>query len=163
MVSRFTGEYDLKVDGKGRMSVPADFRRVLEEGDPQWNPGQAVRCQIIYGDHLDERLQIYSVNEYEKIMARIEGMPDSDPNKDVVTHIMITQSEPLTLDKDGRTVLPMRHREKLGVREGDLSARGRLSHFELWKRESYGERVSAPVREFLADKGANFNPMSLVP
>ena len=30
MSGRFRGEFSQKVDGKGRMSIPADFRRVLE-------------------------------------------------------------------------------------------------------------------------------------
>ncbi len=145
------------------MSVPADFRRVLEAADPDWKPGGPCRCQVVYGDHLEERLQVYSLVEYDKVMARIEEMPDSDSNKDVITHLMITQSEPLTVDKDGRTVLPLKRREKLGVTEGELSFRGRLSHFEIWKAESYSEEVSAPIKEFLADKPKNFNPLSLVP
>jgi MraZ protein len=150
------------VDGKGRMSIPADFRRVLEAGDPEWAPGLPIRCQIVYGDHLFERLQVYSVVEFEKIMTRIETTPDSNKDKANITHLMITQSEPLTVDKDGRTVLPIRHREKLGMTEGDLSFRGCLSYFELWPAESYKEKVSAPSKEFLADKGENFNPMSLI-
>ncbi|MEM9123456.1 MAG: MraZ N-terminal domain-containing protein, partial [Pseudomonadota bacterium] len=39
MVRRFRGEFDQRVDGKGRMSIPASFRRVLEQGDPNWSSG----------------------------------------------------------------------------------------------------------------------------
>ncbi len=163
MALKFTGEHTQKVDGKGRMSVPADFRRVLEAADPDWAPGLPMKCQIVYGDHLEGRLQVYSVAEYDKVMERIEAMPDSDPNKDHITHLVITQSEPLTVDKDGRAVLPLKRREKLGLTEGALSFRGRLSHFEIWKAEDYDAEVSAPVQDFLSDKPKNFNPLSLVP
>ncbi len=163
MALKFTGEHTQKVDGKGRMSVPADFRRVLEAGDPDWAAGLPMKCQVVYGDHLEARLQVYSVTEYDKVMARIEAMPDADPNKDHITHLMITQSEPLTVDKDGRAVLPLKRREKLGLTEGMLSFRGRLSHFEIWKEEDYDAEVSAPVKDFLSDKPKNFNPLSMVP
>ena len=33
---RFRGESVHKVDAKGRVSIPAAFRRVLEDGDPDW-------------------------------------------------------------------------------------------------------------------------------
>ena len=145
------------------MSVPADFRRVLEANDADWAPGLPTKCQIVYGDHLDAKLQVYSMAEYDKVIARIEAMPDSDPNKDHITHLMITQSEPLVVDKDGRAVLPLKRREKLGLTEGGLSFRGRISHFEIWKAEDYDAEVSAPVQEFLSDKPKNFNPLSLVP
>ena len=39
MKGRFRGESVHKVDQKGRVSVPASFRRVIEEGDPDWGAG----------------------------------------------------------------------------------------------------------------------------
>jgi len=36
---RFRGEAENKVDNKGRVSIPAAFRRILEEGDPDWSSG----------------------------------------------------------------------------------------------------------------------------
>ena len=34
MAEAFRGEFNQKVDGKARVSIPAPFRRVLEAGDP---------------------------------------------------------------------------------------------------------------------------------
>lgn len=158
----FTGEKTQKVDSKGRMSVPPEFRRVLEAGDPEWSSGKPMQCQIIYGDHLKGRVQVYTAQEFANVVARIQAMPDSDPNKDSIIHIMVTQSEPMTVDKDGRAVLALKHREKLGITEGGLSFRGRITHFELWRDDTYVEKVKAPVEAFLADKSENFNPLSLV-
>ena len=47
MVLSFTGEHTQKVDGKGRMSIPADFRRVLEAGDPEWTTGLSPRMYLL--------------------------------------------------------------------------------------------------------------------
>ena len=62
MVLSFTGTYTLKVDAKGRMSIPADFRRVLEGGDPDWTAGLFPRMYLLYGDHLVNKLHAYTVN-----------------------------------------------------------------------------------------------------
>ena len=57
MVLSFTGEHTQKVDGKGRMSIPADFRRVLESQDPDWTDGLTPRMYLLYGEHLKKELQ----------------------------------------------------------------------------------------------------------
>ena len=46
---RFRGEAENKVDSKGRVSIPAPFRRVLEEGDPDWSNGVNPNFVIVYG------------------------------------------------------------------------------------------------------------------
>jgi len=164
MDQTFTGEHDQKVDSKGRMSIPADFRRVLELGDPSWDSGKPMQCQVVYGDHLKNRVQVYTVEGHRELelVARIKAMPDNNPNKDPIIHLMVTQSEPMTVDKDGRAVLAQKHREKLEIDAGMLSFRGRIDHFEIWRNDNYKEKVKAPVEQFLADKPENFNPLSLV-
>ena len=49
MTRRFRGESIHKVDGKGRGSIPAAFRRVLEEFDPEWTLGLNPNLIIVYG------------------------------------------------------------------------------------------------------------------
>jgi MraZ protein len=144
------------------MSIPADFRRVLETGDPAWSQGLPMHCQIVYGDNLDGRIRVYTAVEYAKVVERIQNMSDSDSNKDPIIHLMVTQSEPLVVDKDGRAVLALKHREKLDITEGMLSFRGRITHFEIWRNDNYKAKVKAPIEEFLADKSENFDPLSLV-
>ena len=62
------------------MSVPADFRRVLEAGDPEWTTGLQAGLYLLYGDHLKEPLHAYTVEEFRKTMADINAMPKGDPN-----------------------------------------------------------------------------------
>ena len=46
---RFRGEAENKVDAKGRISIPAPFRRILEEGDPDWSSSLNPNLVIVYG------------------------------------------------------------------------------------------------------------------
>ena len=47
---RFRGEGLQKVDAKGRVSIPALFRRVIEACDPNWCDGLPPELVIVYGD-----------------------------------------------------------------------------------------------------------------
>lgn len=144
------------------MSIPADFRRVLEAGDPDWTTGLQVGLYLVYGDHLKESLHVYTVAEHRAIMASIEQMPRGDKKRKMLTHLMITQSEYMSVDKDGRVVLPLKRREKLGLSEGMLSFRGMVDHFEIWKDETYTSAVSDDVKGWLAEQPDDFDPLSML-
>ena len=72
MARRFRGESVHKVDSKGRVSVPAPFRRVLEEGDPDWTPGANPNLVLVYGRMGRNCLEGYSMKSMEEV-ERWEG------------------------------------------------------------------------------------------
>ncbi len=163
MVQAFTGEANQKVDAKGRMSIPAPYRRVLEACDPDCGPGKTPRMQIIYGAHLKDALHVYSIEEYDRIVAQINAMPRGDKDRAKLSFLMITQSATLDVDKDGRIILPIAMRKKLGIDEGDIYFRGMGDHFEMWKAETFEAEVVEDVRGWLDDQEEGFDPLSLLP
>ena len=49
LARRFRGSEEVKVDAKGRVSIPAKFRRVFESCDPDWETGRRPQLVIVYG------------------------------------------------------------------------------------------------------------------
>ena len=162
MVLSFTGEHTQKVDGKGRMSIPADFRRVLEAGDPEWTPGLFPRMYLLYGDHLKNELHGYTVDEFNKVVAQINAMPRGSANKKKLQRLIIGQSIKLDVDKDGRTVMPLKQRQKLGITDGELTFGGLGDHFEIWKADVFSEEVSSDLNEWLDEQEDGFDPLILL-
>ena len=162
MVLSFTGEHTQKVDGKGRMSIPADFRRVLEAGDPEWTPGLSPRMFLLYGDHLKNELHGYTVDEFNKVVAQINGMQRGSVNKKRLQRLIIGQSIKLDVDKDGRTVMPLKQRQKLGINDGELAFSGLGDHFEIWKSEVFDEEVSSDINGWLNTQEDGFDPLILL-
>ncbi len=158
----FTGEYPQKIDGKGRMSIPADFRRVLEAGDPDWTEGLQPRLYLQFGDHLKDNLRVYTVEEFDRIAASIARMPAGSPQKKFVSRLYLGQSMKLDVDKDGRVVMPIRQRRKLGLEEGEVFFSGAGDHFEIWKADTFDATVGQEVQDWLADQPEGFDPLSLV-
>ncbi|MDG1375873.1 MAG: cell division/cell wall cluster transcriptional repressor MraZ [Yoonia sp.] len=162
MVLSFTGEHTQKVDGKGRMSIPADFRRVLEAQDPEWTEGLNPRMYLLYGEHLKKELHVYTVAEFGKLVDQINAMPKGSPAKKKLSHLYIGQSMKMEIDKDGRTVMPIRQREKLGLKDGELYFRGVGDHFEIWKAETFNETVAEDMTAWLDEMPEDFDPLSLL-
>ncbi|MGD7428545.1 division/cell wall cluster transcriptional repressor MraZ, partial [Ralstonia pseudosolanacearum] len=148
----FTGEHTQKVDSKGRMSIPADFRRVLEQGDPEWNSERTPRMYLLYGEHLKNELHGYTVAEFGKCVDQINTLPRGSERKKILSRLIIGQSIRLDVDKDGRTVMSIKQRQKLGITDGELTFSGLGDHFEIWKAETFDAEVSETMTAYLADK-----------
>jgi MraZ protein len=162
VVRRFRGEYHLKVDAKGRVSVPALFRRVIEAGDPDWREGLRPNLVIVYGTERQQRLDCFTMEAIEAIDRRIDRMRRGSPERKVLERIYHGHSFPTQVDEDGRIILPAKLREKLGL--GDTAffiAAG--DHFELWKPETYATEEAAKADAWLAEQDEDFDPNLLLP
>jgi MraZ protein len=153
MADSFRGEFHQKIDAKARVSIPAPFRRALEAGDP----GQGInpRVVIVYGGDR-AFLECYSLDEMTKVERRIARLRMGSPERRYLEHNMITLSQTLEIDSDGRVVLNQRVREKIGLanlRDGsDAVFAGTLDKFQIWRREDYvAQKASIPVQEILAE------------
>ena len=144
------------------MSIPAPYRRVLETGDPEWTAGRTPKMQVIYGAHLKDALHAYTVEEYDRIVAQINAMPRGDKNRAKLNYLMVTQSATLDVDKDGRIIMPLYMRQKLGIEEGEIYFRGMGDHFEMWESETFKVEVVDEITEWLQEQEEGFDPLSLL-
>ena len=135
MTRRFRGESVHKVDQKGRVSVPATFRRVLEEGDPDWAPGGNPSFVLIYGMPSGNCLEGYTVAGANAIDEKVARVPDRK-QRQALERIFNSQSIYAQVDENGRIVLPQRLREMFGLDEEALFA-GMGEHFQVWAPAEY--------------------------
>jgi MraZ protein len=71
-----------------------------------------------------------------QLMADIDAMPNSDPNKVVLKRFIGSESVQLTLDKGGRICLPEAMQNAAGIKD-DAVLVGLLDHFEIWSPDRY--------------------------
>jgi len=150
------------MDSKGRVSIPADFRRVLESGDPSWTDGLNPSLYLLYGEHLKNQLQAFTVEEFNALAARIRAMPLGNAGRTKLSRLYMGQSIRMDVDKDGRIVMPIRQRQKLGLSEGEIYFSGVGDRFEIWKAETYQATVGESLTDWLADQPDDFDPLSLL-
>jgi MraZ protein len=163
VLQSFSGVYPQRVDGKGRLSIPVNLRRVLEAGDPEWTEGLSPVLQLVYGDHLDDHLRAYSMSSYSEMTSTINAFKprtqEQIENKNYAVYTLLTQSIRLEVDKDGRIVVPKAQRDKIGLTEGDVVLTGAENHFQIWAADTFDAKVAARMRAFKASRPPNHDPM----
>jgi len=158
---RFRGEGHHKVDAKGRVSIPASFRRVLEAGDPDWTEGLNPNLVIVYGDHRRKHLDCYTIEAIDEVDAQIAAMPRGSAERRMLQRLFHGQSFPTSVDETGRLVLPQKLREKIGLdSEAFFIAAG--DTFQIWKPETYDTEEEARTEAILDDLPEDFDPLSLL-
>ncbi len=142
MIKRFRGESLHKVDAKGRVSVPAAFRRVLEEGDPDFSGGSCPNLVIVYGGVRGNCLEGYTINSISKVDKLISKLPRFSRDREMLERFINTQSTYVQLDETGRIVLSNRLKEKIGIRNEAIFA-GMGEKFQVWEPKNYENELEA--------------------
>lgn len=132
----FRGESIHKVDQKGRVSVPASFRRTLEEGDPDWQSGGAPNLVLIYGMPKSECLEGYTVAGVALLDEKVARLPTFSKTRRYLERVLNTQSLYAQVDENGRIVLPQRLREKFELQTEAMFA-GMGERFQIWAPAAY--------------------------
>lgn len=158
LARRFRGESNHKVDSKGRVSIPASFRRVLEAGDPNWQSGGNPELVIVYGDHRRKFLECYTMEAIDEVDAKIDALPRGSMERKMLQRMFHGQSFPTSVDETGRLVLPAKLRTKIALEdEAFFIAAG--DTFQIWNPATYDEEELAAAEEWLDELPEDFDPM----
>ena len=147
LIRRFRGESLHKVDAKGRVSVPAAFRRVLEEGDPDFSGGSYPNFVIVYGGIRGNCLEGYTISSITKVDKLISKLPRFSRDREILERFINTQSTYMQLDETGRIVLSLRLKEKIGIKDEAIFA-GMGEKFQIWEPKSYQDGMDALDESF---------------
>lgn len=160
MTRRFRGESVHKVDQKGRVSVPAPFRRALEEGDPDWTDGLAPNLVLIYGMPGGNCIEGYTIEGAAKLDEKVSRLPTYSKQRRLLERLLNTQSVYAQVDENGRIVLPQRLREMFGL-ETEAYFAGMGEHFQIWSPEAYRADM-ASLDEWRADAEGDEDPFAML-
>ena len=159
MARRFRGESHHKVDSKGRVSIPALFRRVLERSDPNYTEGLNPELVIVYGDHRRNYLECYTISAIEEVDAKIDALPRGSMERRMLQRLFHGQSFPTVVDDTGRLVLPAKLRRKIDLDvEAFFIAAG--DTFQIWKPETYETEELAKTEAWLDNLPEDFDSMA---
>lgn len=122
----FTGTIDAKIDAKGRVFLPADFRKQWTESDER---------VVLKRDVYEPCLTLYPYSAWEAEVGRLrERLNRHDARQAMLFRRFLADAEILTLDANGRMLIP---RRLLDVCHMERSVRfvGVDDRIELWSAE----------------------------
>jgi MraZ protein len=127
----FRGSAPAKIDEKGRLKVPTDFRRVVEE---RYGPDLFVTS--ILGDSA----LLYPLPVWEEIEGRLAAMPSTDRTKVRFLERANYFGQQVRLDVQGRILIPQILRESAGM-NGDVVVSAQIDHLVVWNRDRFVSRL----------------------
>ena len=126
----FFGKIEAKVDEKGRLSIPSNFKEQLIkncEGDQV----------VIRKNDSNNFLDVYPMSIWNQELATIESRLNLlDPEHYDVYRQHTEEASQLSIDKMGRVLLPKLLAKELGI-EKDVVITGTRSKMTIWSKQKY--------------------------
>jgi MraZ protein len=157
--TRFVGKKRVRIDGKGRVSVPAAFRPVLERGDPERGDGGA-RIFVTFRER-EPFLTCLTAAHYDATVAEIEAMHEGDLARIALEEVFFENIVEMQLDDAGRVILPADLRERYGL-EGEVVFGGRGRTFRIYSEQA-PEIARSALEQRMAELPEGASVFSLLP
>ena len=139
-MDRFVSTFTNKIDAKGRVSIPAPFRAVLERDGYRGAGTPGIYCYpSLDAPALDcggERLA-------QKIDGLLAGLPDYSDERDQLSVALYGDVCVLSIDGDGRINLPEALRTHAGLDgpgAGNVTFVGLGDKFQMWAPDAFEQR-----------------------
>lgn len=129
-MSYFLGEYECKLDTKGRMVLPAALKRQMPEVE---------REGLVVNRGLEEHLVIYTRSEWNKIMDELSKLNQFErKSREFIRKFMRGATE-LTLDAAGRVLIPKSLQAYAGI-TSEVVLASQFDKIEVWSKAKYDEQ-----------------------
>lgn len=127
----FRGNHPTRVDEKGRLKVPAEFKRVIDE---------KYGTQF-YITSLDGKVaQIYPFEEWEQIEQKLAVLSTFNPTKKKFLSRTNYWGQQVEMDGQGRLLLPQLLREAAQIK-GEVAVVGYQKYLEVRNLEAYRQEI----------------------
>ena len=138
----FNGRYEHNIDEKGRLTIPARFRELLDSD-----------AYVLQG--FDCNLLVLTAASFARISERINQLNMADPVARQLKRMIFSSAEHCEFDRAGRMLLPQYLREAAKL-NGTAMVVGAGEYIEIWSPALWEEQ-SRVIQEADAQRFAAFD------
>lgn len=137
-MANFIGEYQCKLDAKGRLSLPSGLRKQLDPADQD---------QFVINRGLSGNLNLYPMSEWERVMDKLRKLNRFKAKDLKFVRMFQSGAIKVAIDSSGRILLPKALMSHAGItKEVVLSAN--IDQFEIWDKSKYEELMNEDWGDF---------------
>ena len=143
-MSGLVGEYEVKIDAKGRFLFPSSLRRQLSP---------ATQRDFMLNKGFEDCLTLYPLPDWEKISKKLSKMNLFKPKNRMFYRLFHQGAKLVCLDKAGRILIPTGHMERVGMKQEAMII-AYNDRVEIWEKSKYFEMIEGNMAQFadLADE-----------
>jgi MraZ protein len=137
-MSYLTGEYECKLDAKGRMMIPAGLKKQLPEADAEG---------LVINRGLEKYLVIYTKKEWDKRLDELSKLNEYDRKSIQFVRYFTGGATTMIPDSAGRINLPKNLMEHAGI-TGDVVLTCMLNKIEVWDLNAHKAMIANEPENF---------------
>ncbi|MCZ7661679.1 MAG: hypothetical protein M5U22_01425 [Thermoleophilia bacterium] len=126
-----TGQFDHTLDDKGRVTLPAKYRKLFEEHAYLVESTDGAECVAVY--HAD------SWAEHDEVYIEPKNKFD-EPAESTSVRGIYSFMHDMVPDKQGRIMVPQDFVEQLGLKD-KVKIVGNRDHLELWHPDTFAREI----------------------
>ena len=131
-MNTFIGNIEARLDGKGRVFIPASYRKILAEmGSTHivMRRDTDNECVIFYPEHV----------WHAKVSQLRNALDEWDPEDQMILMQFMSEAEMLDMDSQGRVLLQKKNLEMIDAQQ-DILFVGMLDRFAIWNPTVFAEK-----------------------
>ena len=132
------GEYNCKLDDKGRFLMPAGLRKQLPEDQ---------QLEFVVNRGLDECLVLYPISVWEKELERIQSRNQYLKKNRAFTRMFLNGATNLTLDGNARVNIPKRLLDHANLSK-EIILVAQIDKVEIWDKATFDSWMDEPGFDF---------------
>lgn len=130
----FLSKYINKIDKKGRVSVPADYRVAFAK--------ERFNGVVVYPSFKNNCIEVCSMSRLEELSKIIQNLDPFSEERDAFETVVLGEAAQLQFDSEGRVILPSYLTEKVDI-SSQACFVGKGLVFEIWNPELFDKHLES--------------------
>ena len=130
----FRGNHPTRVDEKGRLKIPAEFKRLIDE---------KYGAQFYITSRDGKVAEVYPFEEWQRLEEKFSKLSNFNPAKKNFLKRTNYYGQQVEMDGQGRLLIPQLLRESAEIK-GEVAVMGYLTYLEVHNMEALRNEVQTP-------------------